>query len=253
MELLQIEFAVPTQQPLGTSRRIGRTGIAAQARAQTGSGNVYTPSFLQEQGAIPIGADNPAAESFFRTSVLPFSDLNDLVLKNGIPQVGRTLEKAASRVNPLLLALPELAAGRQFSTGRKISDLESPTRAWTGTENPVIDRAIHYSPLSRLVSEERAIEDARKTPVEKAISLSGAGKVSTYPTDLWKLRDMRDAVEKQQAATPGAMPWTDYFLPQENQQTMPPEETAKFKASAKYRAQLIKQIAAMRKQHAGVP
>jgi hypothetical protein len=222
----------------------GRTSQTLKLLARTANNNnpdVYTPKFLQEQENIPWG-NNPEAQGFFHTTAIPFSDLNDIVTGQGaLGNIGRTSEKLASGLAPWWLVPLELSAGRQFSTGRPLSTLESPTG------NPVLDSAIHYSPLSRGVSTAETLNKEGKTDAQKALGISGLGNVSTYNTARWKLQDLLAAYGQRRAAE-GEVPHTDYSLPADKAAKMEPQDVAQAKADDKRSAQLTKLIAAMRKK-----
>src|SRR5208282_4268551 len=83
----------------------GRTAQTLRAMTELGSNlspGVYTPEFLREQQNIPLG-NNPAAQGFFSTSAIPFSDLNDVVLGGGRSHdIKRSSEKLASGIAPYL-------------------------------------------------------------------------------------------------------------------------------------------------------
>ena len=227
--------------------------------------NIYTPSFLQENQAYPVGPDNPEAQSFYRNSIIPFNDLNDLVFKDGVPQIGRSLEKFLSRANPMILAGPELEANKQLSTGRKISDLESPTQIasrgvasalgvggdnYQGTAVPMLDRFLHYSPVSRVISEGQGVLDPRKEAWMKAMGLTGVGRTGTYDVNQQKLRDLRDAMAEKVGERPNVKTATDYYLPKTARAGMEPEDVTDTQAAIKRQAQLRSLVAEYAKAHA---
>jgi hypothetical protein len=222
------------ESPGGVAAQTIRAATEAAAQDQPG---VYTPQFLREGQPIPAGGP-PEAQRFLTTGMLPLGELNDLVFKGGIPDVGRTAEKLASRLNPLALAPLEIASNRQMQTGRKISELESPTKAITGTEMPFVDRAAHYSPLSRL--EGTVFNATRGNVPATGLNLSGLGHVATYDTNQYKLRDARDVMENAMLATPGAKSWESAYMPKST--TATPQEQQRFKAYAKLQAALTKRL-----------
>jgi hypothetical protein len=209
--------------------------------------DVYTPRFLQETQTFPFGDINPAAQSFFRNSVLPLNDLNDMVFYGGVPDVKRTALKMLSRLTPPALIGPELLADTQFSTGRKISDLESATEKITGKKIGAVDRLLHYLPTSRMQSEAWSLADPRKGWPQHIANVLGLGSVSNYDTEKWKNIDFRDALARELADTPEVAKWTSYYVPKSKQETMPPEKLERQKSLIKRRSQVVKQYQAMRK------
>jgi hypothetical protein len=173
----------------------GWTGQAARRMGKSNDSDTYTPGFLREGVAFRTGGTSDAA-SFIKSAGMPIEDLARIVTHNGLPDWGRTAEKMASNLHPLLTALPEMAADKQFATGRKISDLEP----LTGISS--LDRIIHYSPLSRVTGEARTLVDDRKNPLQKGLNLLTGVKTGTYDLDKLHMRDLRDAIKSEVAANP---------------------------------------------------
>ena len=119
--------------------------------------------------------------------------------------MGRTFEKGLSQVHPLVLAPAELAANKQFFTGRKLKDLEPLTGF-----GPV-DQLWHYTPASRQVGDVRSLLDPRKGWLAKAANLFTGVKVGTYNLKKLKLIDMRAAEERELAETPEVGEGTYYY------------------------------------------
>ncbi len=228
----------------------GRTlaGYASFAGRNEEKG-VYTPRFLQERMPLPLG-NNPAAQSFMLNSMLPFNDLSDFVFdrKTGMPDLGRTAEKFAAKLHPLALWPIEGPAGRQMFSGRDVADLESTTEGLTrpftknGIRIPWLDRMLQYSPVSRVAGTALGIVDPRKTATEKLSNLLGTGRVATYDTEAWKLRDLRDAYGRALEEDPDIRTWKSYYLPGYKEERMEPEAVEKAKGKIKRRGQLIKQL-----------
>jgi hypothetical protein len=177
-----------------------------------------------------------------RNSIIPVNDLNDLVFTGEMPNMARSFTKTLARMNPMLLAPMELQADRQFATGRKISELEPLTG------NNWIDRIAHYLPTSRIMGEARTVIDKRKGPVAKGINLLGLGGVSTYNTDLWQKRDLRDAYGEQLDAIPEMKLFQDYYIPKTKRAEMAPDKLAMIRAVQKRRQQLMKKMENARKR-----
>jgi hypothetical protein len=217
----------PYQLEMLATRPGGLTSETIQAftrAANEQDEDVYTPKFLQEQMKFPIGANNPAAQSFYGNTVLPFNDLNTVTFAGGKPNFTRSLQKLASQATPALTWIPELYAGKQLATGRNIDDLESTTDSIFGTEIPNLDRAIHYSPFSRLAGEYGKMIDERKTPLEKAAGLTGLGGISKWDTEKWKVLDVRNALTDALQSQPEVKQWTSNYIPNVAKEKMDPEK-----------------------------
>jgi hypothetical protein len=213
--------------------------------------DVYTPGFLQEGMAVPLG-NNPTEQAFFRNTLIPVDSLNKLVTTGGTPNPLATGQRFASLLHPLLAAPVELASGKQLSTGRNIADLESTTSALTGGayENQQLDRVLHYMPFSRFVGEGLRLTDPRKTWGQIAANSLGMGKVSTYDTEKWKAVDLRNAIQEQLAANPNVREFDSYYVPQSKKEKMDPAELALVQAQNRRTQQLselLKDMAARRK------
>jgi hypothetical protein len=188
-----------------------------------------------------MSGGNPAAQSFFSNSVLPLNDLNDIVFNNGVPTV-RSLEKPLGRLHPLALAPMETFADKQVRTGRKLSDLNSVSEDWFGTKSPTFDRAVHYGPWSRAVSELRSTIDPRKTFGQTLANVLGYGNVSTYDTEAMKLRDIRNAYGAKLESDPNVSQYTNYYTPDYKEAKMTPSEKAEIDWATRRRAVVTKKI-----------
>lgn len=232
------------EQPGGIAAQTfrGITELSAQQNP-----DVYTPRFLQETQTMPVGATDPNAQSFFRNSVFPINDFNDIVMRGNMPDIKRTAMKALARLHPLALAGPEMLSNTQFATGRKISDLRSPTKSLLGTQLSEIDRILHYLPTSRAQSEAWSVLDPRKSGWQRLSNVAGTGSVSTYDTEKWKNLDYREALAKDLKESPDVSQWTSYYVPKSRQEDMSPDEVEKTKMLIKRRNQITKRLQRMRK------
>jgi len=203
---------------------------------------VYTPAFMQESNAIGIPGEKPESQGFIKSTILPIGDLNDFVFDNGAPDIGRSVKKMLGRLNPLLLAPVEAMSGEQMSTGRKIEDLEGVLSRTVGLDSPLIDRFIHYSPLSRVEGVGAMLFDPRKSASQKALTLSGMASVSDYDTERWKLQDLRDRYAEILERNPKVRSWKNYYLPTLAQERMAPEDVATTEAVLRRRQQMTEHI-----------
>lgn len=173
----------------------GRTAQTFRAvKLARGEEETYTPSFLRERMAarFPFAPGTPQAANYMMASGLPIEEFNKLVIGKG----GRTPEKLASYLHPLLTAGPEMLADKQFYSGRPISQLEPVTGI-----SPV-DRFLHYFPGSRVISEARGVLDPRKPRYMRALNALTGFKTATYDIEQWRMRDLETALRRELGELP---------------------------------------------------
>jgi hypothetical protein len=234
--------------------------------------DVYTPNFLREGQPMAIGND-PTKQGFLRNTLVPLHELNDAVFQGVSPDLGRTAEKVASRLNPLLSSPIEYFAGKELHTGREFSNLESTTGALNtaaqrvyadpaaelsrqlfgsgntpedakleaikGAGLPFLDSLIHNTPASRPATELTGAIDDRKNLLQKAANLLGLGHFSNYDTTKFERTDAQNALAKE-ATEEGAKPWTNYYLPKNEQAQMTPEQIQKIEEMLRRREALVR-------------
>lgn len=200
----------------------GKTAQTLRAmRVARGAEEEHVPSFLRETLGIRTGG-TPEAAQFIWQSGLPPEELNRIVLGQGLPTsaIGvsqeflpgplqrqrfpgkRTFQRGAAQLHPLLMLSPELYAGRQMYTGREISGLYGPTEHFLGRKIPALDRAIHYSPLSRVARELMGVFDTRKTKLQRAANALTGFKTGTYDVEKLRESDLRRAIERELKGEP---------------------------------------------------
>ena len=239
---LPYQVAGLIREPGGIKAQTVRALNESSSQQQPG---VYTPEFLREQQRVPVGG-TPEAQHFWGNTLIPLNEMNDVVIKPGMTlgdtikqSVGRTAENFAARLHPGIVLPYEQFADKELHTGRKISDLQSPTGM------PWLDSALHYSPMSRVATETESAADPRKNAAQVAMNTLGLGSISTYDTEKWKSLDERAALE-QKAKQGGAVPWTNFELPQRVAAHMTPEQIEAIHVLLRRREGLIK----WSKQHA---
>jgi hypothetical protein len=208
----------------------GRTAQTVRAYndfSAGGQGEGYAPSFLREGLAIPIQSEG-ANTTFLRQAGLPLEDLNKFVFKSsGLPAAGRTAEKFGAGLHPGILAGIESWAGRQMWSGRDIKDLESTTeKLGASAPLPMVDRLLHYSPLSTAASAALTVKDPRKTPWQKLMNLTTGAKTATYDTEKWKMIDLQNALKAEADQNPIVREMVRQYIP-ERYQALPEAEKAK--------------------------
>ncbi len=196
-------------------------GRAAQTyRAfNQGDRDEYVPSFLREGMAVRTGGDERNA-TFLKAAGIPVEDLNKLVFGGGVP-TGRTLEKMAAQLHPLINLPIETFADKQFFTGRSRKQLRSTTgrltEALTGTPRPsrLADSFIHYSPISRAAGELLGLIDKRKPGWQRAANALTGVKLSTYDAAMQRLIDLSKAMEEELKNAPYVREGGYFYVPEE--------------------------------------
>lgn len=194
-------------------------------------GEDYTPSWMRENLAVPLGG--PPEERSFLTGVgLPIEDLNRMIaMGESGPQFGRTAEKMAASLNPLVRGGAELWADKQFWSGRPLSSLWSPTEA-AGKKIPAIDRLAHMGPWSRFFSEGRRLVDPRKGLLEKALTATTGLKTSTQDVEMARIRDLEAGQKEILADSPFIAQGTFPYIPARLKEQAPPELKKKIRIAS---------------------
>ena len=196
----------------------GRAAQTIRAVSQ-GEESEYVPSFLREGMAVRTGGTERAT-TYLRQSGIPIEDLNKFTFSGGWPS-GRTFEKFAAALHPLIQMPVEVFAGKQLYTGRTIKNLKSTTgiasEALGITPRPWmrrIDKPIHYSPFSRVAGELLGVIDKRKpVGLKMANALTGV-KFSTYDAKYMRMIDLRRALEKELQDSPYVREGIHYYIPE---------------------------------------
>lgn len=231
----------------------GRTAqtLRAMQAARGDEEQEYVPEMLREGLAVRTGG-SPEAAHFIRQSGIPVEDLNRIILEGGLP-TGRTLERGASMLHPLLLAPLELASGRQFYTGRKISNLYSTSKEMLGKQIPALDRLIAYSPLSRVFQEAAGVVDTRKKIYQRALNALTGVKTSTYDLESLREQDLRRALERELKRMPEVSEVTEPYIPKAKQAEASQEALRKLRQlrAVKQRIRDLREERAQREAVAG--
>lgn len=206
-------------------------GLMAQTiRASNQRGDEPMPDYVAQTAAIPLGELPDGSQRFLTGLGLPQEDpLSLLSVRGGMPDLTDTLAEGISRLNPLLKAPIELAAGESFFQrgpmgGRELADAD-PTigRLLTnvGLRDPLpggrakpfistnVESLLGNLPTSRLMTTLRTATDARKLQggpfpgSALAMNLLTGAKVSDIsPAAQEKLlREEADAVMREMGAS----------------------------------------------------
>ncbi len=221
------QFGKLFERPGGLSAQV----VRAFGQPSDEEGEDYTPSWMRENLAVPLGG--PAEARRFATGVgLPIEDLNRMIaMGESGPQLGRTAEKMAAQLNPLIRGGPELWADKQFWSGRPMSSLWSPTEA-AGKKIPAIDRLAHMGPWSRFFTTARRMVDPRKPAWEKALTATTGLKTSTQDVEMARIRDLEAAQKEILADSPFIAQGTFPYIPARLKESAPPELQQKIRIAS---------------------
>lgn len=196
----------------------GMTGQALQGLAEAKQNEGFVPNDIAEGVGLKVGEPKEGVDRFISNLGLPFEDLKDYTAGRGITgSIARTLEKLAGQSNPLLKGPAELATGKQFHSGRNLSDL------YSATGNTLADQILMNSPLSRLYTTGRQFVDPRKSFTTSLSNLVGPAKLTDV--DMEKRKDVaaRAAVADLLRGQPGVMSFETPYVPAANADQLSPD------------------------------
>jgi hypothetical protein len=178
----------------------------------------FLPDYVGQGLAIPVGEEENGTKRYLSDFGLGFEDaFSDLAF--GPKGATRTLQNVLSKTNPMIKGVLELAAGKQFYSGRDLEDLSS--KGLTG--NMLADQAIMNSPLSRVATTARTLNDERKGLGAKALNVLSPVKV--HDVDLDKARQVggRQLVEELLKQNPSVKSFERLYVPNEQVGALSPE------------------------------
>lgn len=170
-------------------------GLMAQSiRASNQRGDEPMPDYVAQTAAIPLGELPDGSQRFITGLGLPYEDpLSFGSVRGGLPDLTDTLAEGVSRLNPLIKAPLELAAGESFfqrgpQGGRELGDMD-PTIGRTLTN--VGDIAQKFTGSRLGFREELPGGKARPFISTNAESLLGNLPTSRAATTMRTLTDAR--------------------------------------------------------------
>jgi hypothetical protein len=193
----------------------------------------FTPPYISQTTAIPLGEQEDGKQRYLTGLGLPHEDVLGLVNFGGSPL--KTAENVVSellgRVTPYAKAPLEIAAGKQFYTGRDLRDLDSSLERimqnTTGSQldvPPLVEEIAMNLPISRAITTARQLTDPRKGIGAKAVNLGTGLKVSDVDLDKYKSIATRELLEEQLRGQPGVSVFEHLSFPEESLALMSPEE-----------------------------
>lgn len=195
--MLPVQLESLIENPGGPIRQAIR--LTESNRDQSG----FTPYYLQDSLAIPVGAENEDGTRRYLTQLdMPHEILNDV----GAGQ------QALGMLNPLIKAPLELATGRSFFAGRDLRDLDP--RSGRILSNigilsdpkqvpPWLDTVIGATPAARVMTSIGQIVDPRKDALAKATNLLTGIRLSDVDMDKQRQIAAREAVTENLRGQPG--------------------------------------------------
>jgi len=194
----------------------------------------FTPEYLRESAAIPIPGGPEELQRYLIFRALPYADLlNYLSIGQGntTPQaIADTAKKTTlnllGSLNPLIKYPLESATGRQFHSGRELSDTYSVLERDIGPIGRQIENIGYNLPGgSQAIGMYRTLTDDRLTPSQKAAKLFvnkflGA-TISDNDPDKTRRRAARETLEDLLTQSPEVQTYESLSVPEEDLTSMP--------------------------------
>ncbi len=191
-----------------SSRPSGALAQVVRGQARIQDDNEFVPESVSQTTAIPLPFGQDPGNLRYLTGLgLGYEDPLSLLQPGAGPYdaVQNTLGELAGRLNPLLKAPIEIAAGKQFFSGRDLKDLDSGVGRIISnvglTEEPpevpiLLDQALANSPVARLLSTIRQATDQRKWDYSLPMNLATGIKITDVPEEKSANVAMRNAIEE---------------------------------------------------------
>lgn len=136
----------------------------------------------------------------------------------------------AGMAHPLIKAPLEVATGKQFYSGRDLSDLDSRIGRVLNPDAPpeipvLADQLLMNLPVtSPLLTTLGTMLDPRKGAISKSVNLLSGVKVSDVDVPMSRDRVARDAIEELLQGNPAVRTNTNMYVPRELLDTLTPDE-----------------------------
>ena len=193
---LPYTFARIIQEPGGAQAQMIR-GLRHAGSPTAGVPGSYIPKFLREKMAMPVGETEDGQTTYLSQLGFHTDDLSQLT---GGPSPMAALRRAGERqvgeLAPWFSGGYGWLSGREPYSGRPTKHLRSPLEEITGPTPQWLNKLIHISPASRVVSSLAQGIDPRKAPWERALNLTTGLKFTTQDPERYKVIDMLDAVRE---------------------------------------------------------
>jgi hypothetical protein len=210
--------------------------VAQQARGlaalQSGyTEDQYTPVSMRERMAVPLGGEGENV-SWLTGLGLPMLDINErIAVQRGLMpfDIGRTAQKQAASLIPIVRQPLEEFAGKAFWSGRPLGELWSVSEAVTGTRVRNLDRLAHALPSVRGMASIRQASDmvtGRKPAYQVGLNLLTGLRFTSMEREeleIRRQRDMQRAMQERILGDPLGRKGSHYYVPTQYQGT---EESA---------------------------
>lgn len=184
--------------------------IKATALANENPG--FTPPYLGQGVAAPIGAEENGTQRFLSQLGLPFEELGNLSVR-GI----------AGMANPTFKFPYETFSGQQTFSGRNLEDAHSRLGELGVPILPTGENLLMNSPASRFITTAGTLVDKRKTPLDKALNLLTGMRVTDVDMNRARLQAARRHSENLLMGAPGVRRFENLSVTPEVFQALPPE------------------------------
>lgn len=232
----------------------GEMAQTIRAIGQQDQDSGFTPEYIREQSAIPLGPERGGSRRYLTGFGLPVEEPFDRLSFQGMaPDFGRIAEKLVGMTSPAIKAPMEFVSGKQMYSGRPLEDLDpllgrtiaNIAQSTTGAKldpemirnlpgGPLAEYVLANSPASRALSTARTMFDPRKrTDPGAALGLLSnlftGLKVTDVDTEKAKREAKRRLVERL-LESPNVSRLTKPFVPREEMGNLTPEERQLYSA-----------------------
>jgi hypothetical protein len=244
-------------------------GGLAQAVRAIGRGHAddeYTPDYISETAAVPLGQGEDGSARFLTGFGLGLDDATSFATPN-LQQLGL---EAISRTNPLIKGPLEYAFGQSAFQkgprgGRELEDLDpvlGRTLANIGNltglreskdavkypGSGIMEHVLSNSPLSGVMTSLRTLTDTRKSPLAKAVNL-GTGFRVTDVSPAAQDRELMNRIAQIERKM-GGRTYQLSYIPKEKKADMTPEEQRNMKMLAELKKLLAERSKTRKKEAA---
>ncbi len=195
----------------------GITASAVKGLDNLRQGAGFTPDYISEGIAVPLGREDDGTQRFLTHFGLPIEDAFSFLGTGGNP-VQRTMEKSLGMTNPLIKGPLEILANKQFYSGRSLDDL------YSTTGSGLADQVLMNSPASRFLTMGRQVADERKSWGDVASQLLLPAKINDVDTNRARDVAVRQMIEQSLAGQPGVRKFEDISVKPEELPNLSPQE-----------------------------
>lgn len=225
--------------------------------------NEFTPSWISEGTAIPIGKTPEGFNRYINALGMPYEDESVKALGNLASGKGaRTLQTVLGQTNPIMKFLMEQGTGVQMHTGRKLADLRpSPIVAeagdlvqGAGLDHPstqteqLLSELLSSTPASRFATTAGKLGDERKSLGVKALNLLTGTNFTDVDVPKTQQIAARDQIMDLLRGSPNVRHFEEFNVPKEKQAMLTPQELEAYQLY-KSVEQKAKEAAAKKKQN----